>query len=69
VRNGYERDGPWRYRLVLGRGRFQRLKFAPLGAVQDIPAAGTQLLADGIGRLEVTIAPALDAFSQKLFSL
>ncbi len=45
------------------------MELAPRGAVENIPPAGTQLVADRIGRLEVAIKSALDAFSQKLFSL
>jgi hypothetical protein len=67
VRNGYERDGPRRHRLVCRRRRLQRLELAPGWAVEYVPAAGAQLFADGIGSFKVALAAALDAFSQQLF--
>ena len=69
VRDGYERHGARRCGLILSRRRLQRLELAPRGAVQDVPPTGAQLFTDRIARFEVAIAPALDAFSQKLFGL
>jgi len=56
-----------RDRFVAGRRCFQRRKLATRRAVEDVPSAGTQPLANRIGRLEVAIAPAFDAFGQELF--
>jgi len=69
VHDGYQRDSSRRHRLVRRRRRLQRLELAPRGAVQDVPPTGAQLFTDRIARFEVAIAPALDAFSQKLFGL
>jgi len=67
MRNGYERDGPRRRRLLCRRRRLQRLELASGWAVENVPAAGAQLFADRIGRFEVALAPPLDAFGQELF--
>jgi hypothetical protein len=69
VRHRYERDGPWRHRLIGRRRSLKCLEVAPLCAVQHVPPTGAQLFADGIGRFEVALAPALDALGQQLFSL
>jgi hypothetical protein len=69
VHDGYQRDSSRRHRLVSRRRRRQCLELAPRGAVENVPPTRAQLRADRIGRLEVAIAPALDAFSQKLFGL
>jgi hypothetical protein len=69
VHDGYQRDSSGRHRLVRRRRSLQRLELALCGAVENIPTTGPQLFADRIGRLKVAIAPALDAFSQKLFGL
>jgi hypothetical protein len=69
MRDGYERDGSRRYRLVCGHRRLQRLELAPLCAVEDVPPSGAQPLADRVGGLKVLLAPTLNAFGQKLFGL
>jgi len=58
-----------RHRLIRSRRGRQRLQLASGGAVNDVPAAGAQSFADRIGRLEVAIAPPLDALSQELLCL
>jgi hypothetical protein len=65
----YQRDGPRRHRFVPRRRSFQRLELAPGGAVENVPPARAQLVADRVSRLEFAIAAELDAFSQQLFSL
>jgi hypothetical protein len=67
VRNGYERNGPRRYRLVCRSRRLQRLELAPCWAVEDVPPADAQLFSDRIGRFEVALAAALDALCKKPF--
>jgi hypothetical protein len=57
-----------RRRLAAGLG-LDRLQLAGGSAVDDIPAAGAELLAYGIGGLEVASQTALDPLAQKLFSL
>jgi hypothetical protein len=69
MRDRYQRDRARRRRLVLlGRG-LQRLELASRGGVEDVPPAGAELIAYRIGRLEVALAPALDAISQQLVGL
>ena len=53
------------FRVSAGRG-LDRLQIAAVGAVQDIPSARAQLLANRIRGLEITVSPALDALVEKL---
>jgi hypothetical protein len=48
---------------------FQCLEVAARGAVEDIPPARAEPLANFVGGLEVMLAPALDALGQQLLSL
>ena len=55
--------------LGLRGRRLQSLELATGRAIEHFPAAGAEPLADLVGRLEVTLTPALDALGQELFSL
>jgi hypothetical protein len=48
------------------RGRLQRLQLAARSAVENFPSTRTQVLANGVGRLEVAVAPARGSLSQEL---
>jgi len=58
--------GAGRRRRRGARGRLQRLELAPLCAVDHLPSARAQPLANAISTLEVLIPPALDALSKQL---
>jgi hypothetical protein len=47
----------------------QRVQLTAGGAVEHLPTARPQALADGVGHFEVALAPALDALGQKLLGL
>ena len=53
------------FRLRAGRS-LDRLQLAAVGAVDDIPSARAQLVANRIRGLEITVSPALDALVEKL---
>jgi hypothetical protein len=48
--------------------RLQRLELAPLSAVDNLPSACAQPLADGVGGFEVLVSPELEALGEQLFS-
>ena len=64
--DGEQGDCPGCHGLRRRRRRLERLKLTACGAVEHIPPAGAQPLADLVGGLEVALAPALDALSQQL---
>jgi len=65
MHDGEQRHRP-RYGLRRHAGRgFDRLQLAPRGAVDDIPSAGTEPIADGVGGFEVPFPPALRALGNK----
>ncbi|TMB87036.1 MAG: hypothetical protein E6J37_11505 [Chloroflexi bacterium] len=69
MHDGEQRHRP-RRRLLGGVSRcFQRLQLAPVRAVDDVPPALAQALANLVGSLEVAGAAARDALGQELFSL
>jgi hypothetical protein len=69
VRDGQQCDRPRCHRLGgLGR-RMQRVQLTAGGAVEHIPTARPQALTDVVGRLEVALAPALDALGQQLLGV
>jgi hypothetical protein len=59
-----QRHLAWRGR-GLGR-RFDGLQLAAAGAVDDLPTALAQLLADGVGLGKSALAPQLDAAVEEL---
>jgi hypothetical protein len=68
MHDGEQADGARnRTRFVAGC-RLDRLQLAAAGAVQDVPAALTQPLADRVGGGEVAETPALDALVEQSLS-
>jgi hypothetical protein len=56
-------------RRTRGRRRLQRLKLTAPRAVEHLPAAGAQTLANLISGREIALAPALDALGEQALGL
>jgi hypothetical protein len=64
-----ERDGACHRRRAYAQWSFQRLQLAAFGAVEHLPAARTQALADCVGGREIAIVPERDAFGEQALRL
>jgi hypothetical protein len=69
MNDGEQRDRARDRRRLLARRRLQRLQLAAIAVVDNLPSARAELLAESVGRCEVTLSPALDALGEQPLGL